>query len=149
MHVGGVNEVRFRRVIERMEDDVLELKAEIERLYAKRCSEDTLVNCGHSVQGHCASSLGDTTCQGGSVLSNPICGQGSQCGTTYSYEHSVVVLHSSLQTGVDGNPTDPRVIESICSTQELDTYFVEKFESSREEWAEFGVDPAWMQFGAQ
>ena len=66
--VAGVDESRFERVIEHMEQSVLGVKAEIERLYANRCSEDTLRNCGRNVYDHCTSSLGDTSCQVGSVV---------------------------------------------------------------------------------
>lgn len=148
-----VNEGQFRRLIDRMREDVLELRSEVERLYSNRCDPATLQDCQRNVHSTCVSTITTGTCHGGIVMSNPICGQNqegsSSCGTLYDYEHSAVFLPGSLQTGTDRNPTDPKVIESICYTQDLDNYFVDKFESSREFWSEFGVEPAWLQFGAQ
>ena len=139
-----------------MEDDTLELKAEVERLYQKRCDIETLGSCGRQVHDHCVSSLSGRECIVGNVLGHPMCDFKSNqtasttpCGTRYTYEHSVVMLHESLKGGVDDNPTDPQVVESICFTQGLDKYLVDKYYADREFWADFGVEPAWMEFGSQ
>ena len=49
---------------------------------------------------------------------------------------------------LDGNPSDPSIIESICTTQELDTWFQNRHAQDEEYWNDLGVGPRSMYFGS-
>lgn len=142
-------EADLKRLLERMEWDALELQKEVELIYQFRCNPNTLATCARNVYDNCVAAPTEPTCRSGIEFETSTCGSSNDFGVWYDYLHSTAILPADLRDGVDGNPTDPQVIETICLTQALDDYFIRKYEEDLEFWAEFGVEPAWMHFGSQ
>jgi len=143
------NEQRFKELVAKMESDVVELAREVETLYEGRCDISRLNECSQGSYDDCLSVYPSQTCPGGAAYHIPACGDGETCSALYDFNVSTVTIPGDLADGPDGNPTDPQVIETVCFTRDLDEWFVEKRESDKEYWKEFGVEPSAMFFGSR
>ncbi len=57
-------------------------------------------------------------------------------------------IPGELADGVNGNPTDPKLIETLCFTRPLDDWFVQKREQDSQFWKSYGMDFPSMYFGS-
>lgn len=129
---------KFDQLVEKMETDVLELRDEVERLYMTRCDVDSLTDCGRSNYDDCHS-----------LFPNPTCPREGPDLRVKDYTISAIRIPNILKDGRNGlNPTDPKAIEAICFTQELDEYFQTKREQDREFWEELGAPTPQRYFGS-
>lgn len=145
----ALNQDRFDSLISKMEGDALELASEVERLYEQRCSLAGLADCANANYDDCRSMYPAQTCPAGDDLVIPLCGDGVSCSGLYDYTVSAVTLPRLLAKGVDGNPTDTQVIETVCFTRELDKWFVQKKAGDASFWQTYnGVEPTAMFMGS-
>ena len=144
-----MNQDRFDSLIAKMEGDALELATEVERLYKNRCYLAGLAGCANANYDDCRSSYPSQTCPAGDDLVIPLCGDGIACSGLYDYTISAVTLPSLLAKGIDGNPTDTQVIETVCFTRELDDWFVQKKAGDASFWQNYnGIEPTAMFMGS-
>jgi uncharacterized protein YegL len=144
------NPDRFDEIVNKAEGLLFDLGRQVVNLHdTKRCDPSTLDRCARNNYDACVSTHTSQTCPqtasfGGTGASGE-CG----CGFLYDFERSVNMLPIDLMTGVDNNPTDVRVIESICYTQDLDAFFINMREDNKEFWSEFGIEPKSFFFGSE
>ena len=77
--------------------------------------------------------------------------------TKYTWSHQILILiicravriPRDDANGIQVNPTDPQLIESICFSRYLDDWFVSKREADSSYWRSLGVEPRAMYFGSQ
>jgi hypothetical protein len=141
---------RFDDIVNRLEGTLFDFGREVVELHdSKRCDPSTLSECAGSNYDACVSTHTSQICP----LTSSYGGSGSSgecsCGFRWDFNHSVNMIPLDLMTGLDNNPTDPRVIESICYTQDLDEFFIKTREENQAFWSEFGVEPNSMFFGSE
>jgi len=137
---------RFQQVVEKLEADAFELRDQVESLYTKRC--DSLSTCQQANYDDCYTSFPNPTCPAGLDYHIEACGATMTCSGEYDFSVSSFSLPPSTSNGQGGNPTDPRVLESVCFTRELDTWFQEKRSSDASFWSQYGFAPQSMFFGS-
>jgi hypothetical protein len=142
------DEAKFDRLVKKVENDALDLARQVEELYQKRCDVGHLSTCVQSNYDHCLSILPDVACLADQAFRTPDCGSHETCSALYSYSVSTVTLPQDKINTVDGNPTDPQVVETICFTKDLDDYFETKEAEDAEFWKEFGGQPSWQHNGS-
>lgn len=135
-------------LVNKVEDDVLELVAEIEQLYQQRCDADGLQQCLRGNYDDCISEYPNQVCPATLQMAVPACGQAGICSGLYDYTISSVRIPKALADGPDGNPTNPSVIETICFTRTLDDWLVNKRAQDQGFWAALNVEPPSMFFGS-
>jgi len=140
-------EKEFEELIEKMEDDVLELAREAEELYKNRCDDTSLEQCYKGNYKNCVSELPGQQCIGGEDYAQPACGKGEVCSSLWDYTTSVVRLPDDL-TDRYSNPRDNQVIETVCFTQALDEYLTDKHDANIDYWDKIDVPPPWFHYGA-
>jgi von Willebrand factor type A domain len=142
------DEAKFASLVKKVEADAKELARQVEELYKKRCDVGHLSTCVESNYDHCLSSLPDVACLSDQAFRTEDCGSHETCSALYSYSASSVTLPLDKIDTVDGNPTDPLVVETICFTKDLDDYFKTKQAEDAEFWQEFGGQPSARFFGS-
>lgn len=129
---------------------------QVELLYEDRCNIASLGQCTEANFNDCLSVFPTPTCPASPDFAIAQCASSSTsdtnnqegCSGLYDFEHSTVALPSSLTDGPGRNPTDAKVIETICFTRELDSWFINKQESDRSYWQGFDVESPQMYFGS-
>mmetsp|Transcript_33117 Transcript_33117/g.70581 ORF Transcript_33117/g.70581 Transcript_33117/m.70581 type:complete len:759 (+) Transcript_33117:360-2636(+) len=125
------NEVK--QILKRMESDVLAFRDAMEDLVASRCDAATLAECSRSNYNDCSSTYPGQMCMNAEDLVVPACGiGGSSCNALWSPSATDVRIPSTLADGPNGNPTDPRVIESVCYSRLAEPYMIENHERGRQ-----------------
>jgi hypothetical protein len=142
-------EADFDALIASMTADAIELARQVELLYQKRCNEISLRQCARGSYNECTSLYPNQTCPGGEDLNVAQCGDGVSCSGLWDYSISNTRLHQNLVDSADGNPSDPNVIETICFTQQLDEFFVQKRAEQKPYWDSLGLRTPQMYFGSQ
>jgi hypothetical protein len=139
------SDIFVRKAIE----DVMEMARVVEELYETRCDASRLSRCAESNYDHFLSILPGVTCPPpeDTAFRTSECGNHDSCSALLSYATSSVSLPPETNTTVDGNPIEPRVVEAICFTKDLDDYFTAKQEADAEFWNDFaGGGPLQMPF---
>ncbi|KAL3928520.1 MAG: hypothetical protein SGARI_005010 [Bacillariaceae sp.] len=150
LFVTSDDEDRFQLLKNKLEDELFNFGRRVVELHdSNRCNPDLLGLAAGSNYDGCVSSHPSQTCPGtvsfgGSDLSNEFC----QCGFLFDFENTVNILPASIRNGVDGNPTDKRVIESIADTMGLEPFLKQAREDGQEFWAEFGIEPTFKYFAS-
>lgn len=132
----------LEEVIQNMEKDVHQFAAKVAELFTSRCTSG-LSDCSRNNYHHCLSTLPNATCPASKDFIFKEC---DGCGARFDFTTSTVYLPEEIE--VNGNPIDPKVIESICYSRQLDPWFKEKHENNTSYWAQFGADPPQMFFSA-
>lgn len=133
----AVTTADFLSVVEQMEADVLELRHVVEALYRGRCDRYVLQSCQSANYHECNSQFPHPSCPATDASDDRI------------KDFTIPVTRvARAKTGADGNPTDPQVIEAICYSRQLDSYFREKHESDLEYWTQLGVPTPQRYFGS-
>jgi len=143
----GAGDAAFDALIAKMEADVLELALRVEDLYTSRCDATSLSQCYQGNYNDCDSEFPNQQCFAYEELALPACGDGTKCSALWDYSVSNVVIPDDL-AGTDLNPTDPSVIETVCFTQKLDEWFVQKRSEDSDYWNSRGLASPWMYFGS-
>lgn len=142
-------ETEFLQLVSDVETDVLKMATEVERLYKQRCSDITLNDCYKNNYEECMSRFPNQVCPSGEQLADTICGDGTICSRLWDYSISRVSLPQAVANGPHRNPTDPNVIETVCFSRALDTWFVDKNSEVEDYWkAAYGLEAPPMYFGA-
>ena len=142
-------EAEFEDLVARLENDVIKLAREVERLHKNRCTEISLQKCSSGNYDECSSLYPNQVCPGGEDLNIELCGDGISCSAFYDYSISSVAIPKDV-TGPDGrNPTDDNVIETICFTQQLDQFFMEQRAEQEQYWKSIGSNTPQLYFGAK
>ena len=128
---------QFLQLVEKLEADVLELRTLVEEVYQDRCDTALLAECEGSNYDDCDAQFPNPTC--------PVDGSNQQLK---DFTISVIRVPEILQDGIDGNPTDPKAIESICYGSRLDEYFQSKEREDREYWENLGAPSPQRYFGS-
>eukprot|EP00522_Entomoneis_paludosa_P017429 CAMPEP_0172452664 /NCGR_PEP_ID=MMETSP1065-20121228/10246_1 /TAXON_ID=265537 /ORGANISM="Amphiprora paludosa, Strain CCMP125" /LENGTH=683 /DNA_ID=CAMNT_0013204755 /DNA_START=144 /DNA_END=2195 /DNA_ORIENTATION=+ len=145
------DEIKFNALVTKLKADAFEFASEVERLYVDRCSDETINTCSGSNFGECLEDgYPNEECLGGPnyVIEDCASEQVSSCAAKWDQSVSTVRIPEESAIGLDGNPTDPKLIESICFTRNLDDWFVQKREADKAFWNDLGVEPRSMYFGS-
>mmetsp|Transcript_11387 Transcript_11387/g.21552 ORF Transcript_11387/g.21552 Transcript_11387/m.21552 type:complete len:729 (+) Transcript_11387:264-2450(+) len=141
------NEVKS--ILQRMENDALSFRDEIERVYASRCNVETLEECANANFYDCASTFSkEAECMTKEELVISACGDGVSCNALWDKKLSTISLPASLARGSRNNPNDEEVIESACYSRLAEPYMIRKYRNDEEYWSEYNVQPSWTYFGA-
>jgi hypothetical protein len=98
---GDATVYTFDMLVDKAEQDVLELAREVERLYnEKRCDEFSLWQCAKNNYDECFSQLLNPTCASGSYAFVS-CTERGFTGTAWDFSHSVVRLPSDQELDQD------------------------------------------------
>ncbi|KAL7568061.1 hypothetical protein ACA910_020779 [Epithemia clementina (nom. ined.)] len=152
IYVRAFDTVAFDSVVTKLKADAQEFAAEVERLYANRCNTETMVSCINANYGECQTKpYPQEKCLGEASYQIDACGssQSASCGGLWDTSVSSVRIPAEYATGPGGNPTDPKLVESICFSRYLDEWFVQKHAADLEYWRSYGVEPRSMYFGSQ
>lgn len=76
-------EIAFQAILQRMEQKVLALRDEFERVYQFRCDTTTLDQCGRNNYNDCYSSYPDAECAAGDEFFEIQCENGETCPGEY------------------------------------------------------------------
>lgn len=133
-------EEEFNEVQYKLETDVLELRRAVEDAYEKRCDPSVFQICHRGNYDACDASFPDPTCPAGEDFIRDQCAD--MCGTTWDY--SVSTVHFPP---FPGSRDDPAVLEDICFSKSLDTFFSEKREADKPYWAQYGIENPEMHVG--
>ncbi|KAK1735823.1 voltage-dependent calcium channel-like protein [Skeletonema marinoi] len=142
------NEVKL--ILQRIEEDTLKLRDEVENAYTQRCSIETLSQCSRGSFNGCSSVFPNQQCMAADELVVEACGGGSGggCNALWDKTTSIVSIPSALAQGKDDNPTDPELIETACYTLLAEDYMRTKYENDEIFWDSYNVQPSWTYFGA-
>mmetsp|Transcript_24982 Transcript_24982/g.51235 ORF Transcript_24982/g.51235 Transcript_24982/m.51235 type:complete len:770 (-) Transcript_24982:208-2517(-) len=141
-------EIAFQAILQRMEQKVLALRDEFERVYQFRCDTNTLDQCGRNNYNDCYSSYPDAECAAGDEYFEIKCENGETCPASWDIKRTKVTIPDSLALGPDGNPTDPEIIESVCYTRLSDPFLLDNYEDDENFWSQYGLPASWTYFGA-
>ena len=85
------------------------------------------------------------------AVSFSFCSNLSSISPHFSFSHTkrTVRIRGKDANGLEDNPTDPQLIESICFTRTLDEWFVQKHEEHAAKYKNLGVEPRAMYFGSR
>jgi len=138
------DDAKYEILVEQIESDLEELGQEVRHLYQTRCNNTSLETCAHSNYDDCASLFPNSTCKSEKDFDIAHCGgDGGTCGSRWDYTVSQVWLNSEIASN------NHEVIETICLTQGLESYFKRKLEDRKIYWDELGLRTPQMYFGAQ
>ena len=143
------NEVK--NILQRIEQDTLNLRDEIEIAYSKRCTIETLSQCSQSSFNGCSSVYPNQQCMEPDELVIDACavaGGGGRCNALWDKTTSFVSIPSALAKGENGNPLDPELIETACYTRLAEDHMRTKYENDEIFWDSYNVQPSWTYFGA-
>ncbi|KAK1735864.1 voltage-dependent calcium channel-like protein [Skeletonema marinoi] len=142
------NEVKL--ILQRIEEDTLKLRDEIENAYSQRCSIETLSQCSRGSFNGCSSVFPNQQCMEADELVVEACGGGGEngCNALWDKTTSIVSIPSALAQGKDDNPTDPELIETACYTLLAEDYMRTKYENDETFWDSYNVQPSWTYFGS-
>jgi len=136
-------------LIDKMENDVLELAEQVEEAFQDRCTT-ALNDCSYNNYDSCVSQFLSPTCyKSDELVTTCSSGPSDSCAALFDFNSSNVILPSEIADGKDGNPTNPQVIESVCYTRQLDSFFSQKRRTDADYWRSFGVESPPMFFGSQ
>ena len=147
-HARSDKENEVKLILQRIEEDTLKLRDEIEIAYSKRCNIDTLSQCSRSSFNGCSSVFPNQQCSNELVIE--ACGGkgGGMCGALRDKTTSVVSIPSALAQGEKENPTDPELIETACYTLLAEDYMRRKYEIDEIFWDSYNVQPSSTYFGS-
>lgn len=146
---GTVDQSKLDEIVAKMEHDALELAGEVERLYQTRCDVDVLSSCTRGNYHQCLSKLPSQQCLIGQDLALKACGDGITCAALWDVFTSTVRVPESLVVDTkDALVNDPSVIEAVCFSQGLESYFAEKRQRDESFWKDRQVQPPQMYFGS-
>mmetsp|Transcript_9291 Transcript_9291/g.20093 ORF Transcript_9291/g.20093 Transcript_9291/m.20093 type:complete len:668 (-) Transcript_9291:4-2007(-) len=120
-------ENQVKMILQDMEASVLAFRDELERLAASRCDTATLLQCSNNNYNDCSSTYPNQQCMAADELVVSACGDGETCNAIWDKTKTAVRIPAALAQGSHGNPTDPRVIESICYSRLAEKYMVENY----------------------
>ena len=72
-------EAQFQDILEKMKNDVLLFRDEVERVYSSRCDASTLENCAYNNYNSCSSTFPQQQCMKADELVISACGDGQSC----------------------------------------------------------------------
>jgi len=145
----GAGTADLELLIDKMENDVLELAEQVEEAFQDRCTT-ALNDCSYNNYDSCVSQFLSPTCyKSDELVTTCSSGPSDSCAALFDFNSSNVVLPLEIANGIDGNPTNPQVIESVCYTRQLDEFFLNKRSTDMQYWRSFGVDSPPMFFGSQ
>ncbi|CAB9520529.1 channel subunit alpha-2/delta [Seminavis robusta] len=130
----------FNELQWKLETDVLELRTAVEEAYLSRCDPSTLQSCQRGNFDACDSSFPNPVCPVGEDFSLQVCADG--CSSKYDYSVSTVSFPP-----FPGSRDDPAVLQDICFSRKLDSYFVNKYEADKSFWDKYGIDVPSMHLG--
>ena len=133
-------EEEFNELQYKLEGDVLELRQAVEDAYQNRCDPSTLQSCHRSNFEACTSTFPNPVCPAGEDFSFEACATG--CGAKWDYSVSTINFPP-----FPGSRDDPAVLEDICFSRSVDSYFADKYEADRAYWANYGIDNPSMHIG--
>jgi len=141
-------ELEFSKLVEKVEGDAIELAREVERLYKNRC--ENFVECHKNNYHECVTSFPSQTCPGGEQMGDKRCGDDITCSRLWDYTVSRVSVPEEVADGLNYNPTDPEVIETVCFSRNLDRWFRNKHHKEKNYWKEqYGLETPPPYFGAR
>uniref|UniRef100_A0A7S4NES1 VWFA domain-containing protein n=2 Tax=Odontella aurita TaxID=265563 RepID=A0A7S4NES1_9STRA len=141
---------QLEELFTKLESDVLDFRDKVEALYANRCDADSLDACKAASYDMCSSEYPFQTCRADEQLTIPACAEGSagKCGGLFDYTTSTVRIPKDLADGMNGNPTDKTVVETVCYSRPLTDWMVGKYETDKTYWERLGVKEPQMYFGS-
>ena len=98
-------------VIKRMQETVIALAREVERLYSNRCNITDLADCSNKNYNACVSRFPTATCRKNEELLTPACSNNvnDSCAALYDFNESNVVFSKSINLDDLSNPSNPQV----------------------------------------
>lgn len=101
-------------LIDKMENDVLELAEQVEEAFQDRCTT-ALNDCSYNNYDSCVSQFLSPTCyKSDELVTTCSSGPSDSCAALFDFNSSNVILPSEIADGKDGNPTNPQV-NHMCS----------------------------------
>eukprot|EP00985_Skeletonema_marinoi_P003856 scaffold1678_cov123-Skeletonema_marinoi.AAC.4 len=149
-HARADKENEVKLILQRIEEDTLKLRDEIEIAYGERCNTETLSQCSRGSFNGCSSVFPNQQCMEADELVIEACGGGggNGCNALWDKTTSIVSIPSALAQGENKNPTDPELIETACYTLLAEDYMRTKYENDEIFWDSYNVQPSWTYFGA-
>ena len=96
-------------LIDKMENDVLELAEQVEEAFQDRCTT-ALNDCSYNNYDSCVSQFLSPTCyKSDELVTTCSSGPSDSCAALFDFNSSNVILPSEIADGKDGNPTNPQV----------------------------------------
>ena len=135
-------EEEFNQLQYKLESDVLELRQVVEDAYQNRCNPSTLQSCHRSSFDACTSSFPNPVCPNGEGISFDVCAD--DCGSIWDYSMSNVYFPP-----FPGSREDPAVLEDLCYSRSVDTYFAEKTKDDRAYWENYEIESPSMHIGME
>jgi len=145
---GLAGEAEFDALVEKMEQDVLELARKVEQLYQTRCDSNTIEQCSQGNYDNCVSEYPNPVCLGGDDRVTAGCGDGIKCSELLDHTVSNIRLPEQVADAKENNPSDHKVIETVCFSRQLDEWFIDKYETDKTFWEDSGVRSPQMYYGA-
>ncbi|KAL7486287.1 hypothetical protein ACHAW6_011887 [Cyclotella cf. meneghiniana] len=123
--VEAQSESEVKSILKQMEDTVLAFRDEIERAYESRCDPEKLAECSKGNYDDCSSIYPNPQCMDASKFIDSTCGNAdNNCNVLWDESQTTVMIPAELADGPMGNPTDPRVIESVCHSRLAEPYMI-------------------------
>ncbi|KAL7570122.1 hypothetical protein ACA910_019967 [Epithemia clementina (nom. ined.)] len=153
---GAFDETKFTAFVTKIEGDALAFAKEVERLLSDRCLESTYTDCEGTNYDHCISSYPDQQCLAGPNYVIPQCSGENltdptavqSCSAMYDFSISTCRIPAALAKGLNANPTDPAVLEALCSTRSIDIWLRTRRVQDALEWKTLGLEPRAWYFGS-
>lgn len=124
---------------EKLEDDVLQLRDRVEEAYTdhKRCNQKEFMKCFETNYDACSSSFPEPVCVDDGA---------SACGAPHNsnnHSHGTILDYSISSIRIPSSSNDAAITESVCFSQRLDEYFVDKLREDQSYWQdEWDMDHA-------
>jgi hypothetical protein len=89
-------ETQFQDILEKMKNDVLLFRDEVERVYSSRCDASTLENCAYNNYNSCSSTFPQQQCMKADELVISACGDGQSCNGELNEYIRLLLLQSAI-----------------------------------------------------
>ncbi|KAL3787479.1 hypothetical protein HJC23_001129 [Cyclotella cryptica] len=137
--VEAASKIELESILSEMEVSVLAFRDHIERVYQSRCDPAALAECAKGNFDDCSSIYPHSQCMDVTRLIDSACNNdGNNCNVLWDKNQTTVMIPDELADGPMGNPTDPRVIESVCHSRLAEPFMVEKYNHNNAHRMYFG-----------
>ncbi|KAL7475860.1 hypothetical protein ACHAW6_001759 [Cyclotella cf. meneghiniana] len=122
------NEIKVESVLKSMEYSVLAFRDHIERVYESCCNPETLAECSKCNYNDCLTAYPNPQCIDAQKLIESTCSNpDNNCNVIYDKSQTIERIPDELADAPMDNPTDPRVIESVCFSRLAEPYMTKNF----------------------
>ena len=141
--------INFDQLVEKVQQDILQLRDEVEMLYQNRCNSNLATKCSASNYHDCLSESPSRTCLEDPAYTVDACAGQGGCSALWEFEHSSVsVPEESVQDKANYYIDNKKLAESVCFSQGLDDFMIDAYNKDKSFWDELNVGAPSMYFGS-